>query len=387
MQDHRSRYISKKTAGKALKIPFFLFCILVFAAVASNCLASSMNVVYAGFAFRGNAAAIQKNYPHVFEISELVREDGRKILEKELADRVLGLSLSGINLIPVGGDDDSLVLACSLDNESINIEGYDDGYKIVIDLGAQILLFDIAEKKLIASYPFALQLIDFSAKKPTDTMIHERIDSLLRTKKYDMNLLDDFVDLLKGIELKKTYGGTIKVTEVAVEDKAMSFLPPRFKDNIDSFKVFIAQDFGKYLSKNQAVSILPYTIGSDIGGKMTIRFINAETVDLSIPEPQFAIKLTILGFKKVETAKKAAGSNWVYGAYANISIEQPLLGKTYIDETVKHGVNKKIPSVQKTVNDWPVFQECAGDLFDKLTKNFSEDGNYKKVKEVIEKCR
>ncbi|MCK5680033.1 hypothetical protein KAI46_04395, partial [bacterium] len=208
----------------------------------------------------------------------------------------------------------------------------------------------------------------------------------LLTDKYKINLFDECAQLLKNITLQKFYGGSIKVTDVVIEDKALPFLPERFSCDTN-FENFVAQGFGKFLSKNQSVSILPYTKGYTIGNKMALRFSNAEVFQLQIPEPQFAVKLTIRGFKKVLTDKKAAGSCWVYGSFTRISITQPLLDKTYMDEKVKNGVAKIIPAMQKTVDDWPVFQESLMVLFDKTTKSFSKESKYKKVREVCRRCR
>ena len=75
---------------------------------------------------------------------------------------------------------------------------------------------------------------------------------------------------------------------------------------------------------------------------MAVRFSNAEVFHLKIPDPQFAIQLTIRGFKKVYVDEKVSGSSWVYGAFAHVSITQPLLNKSYFDENVKNGVNEKL---------------------------------------------
>ena len=372
------------------KIIIFFLVILFLCPIFLECQASSLPVQLAGFAFRGNHCQIKKNYPFVHSLSEEKLGNGQGLLDKALCDRLKNISLKDAHFIEgrlsdLG--DGSLTLACCLDNETITVDEYENGYKIVITLGAQLLLFDYSSFKLVACYPFTLELVDFSESNPSVNVFKDRIRDLLLTDKYNMNLFDECAQLLKKVKLKKFYGGNIKVTDVVIEDKAVSFLPERFSCNIANFENFVAQGFGKFLSKNQSVSILPYTKGYAIGNKMALRFSNAEVFQLQIPEPQFAVKLTIRGFKKVLTDEKAAGSCWVYGAYTNISITQPLLGKGYLDEKVKNGVAKIIPVMQKTVDDWPVFQESLLVLFDKITKKFTKDSKYKKVREVCGRCR
>jgi len=348
----------------------------------SVCLAAPLPVQLAGFAFRGNSCQIEQYYPFVSEV------------DKEKSEKIKNIQLKNIHLITdkySNLEAPPLTLACCLDNEMVSREEYVDGYKIVIDLSAQILLFDFTSFKLIACYPFSIQLIHFSKLKPTDEIISKMIRNLLLSNKYEINLLDEFTHVLANVEIKKFYGGAMQVTDVIIEKKAMPFLPEKFKKHSRDFETFVAQNFGKYLSKNQSISILPYTKGYSIGNKMAVRFSNAEVFHLKIPDPQFAIQLTIRGFKKVFIDEKVSGSSWVYGAFAHVSITQPLLNKSYLDENVKNGVVKIIPALQKSVDEWPIYQEslmgCDVGLFDKLTKYLSEKTEYKKVKEVLARCR
>ncbi|HIE02976.1 MAG TPA: hypothetical protein EYP59_22295 [Thiotrichaceae bacterium] len=371
------------------KFPLLMILLFVCISAGMECRADSLPIHLAGFAFMGDFSQIKKNFPFAYEISREKLPNGQNLLDKSLCDRLTKVLLKDAHFVEgklalLG--DGSLTLACCLDNETITVEEYEKGYKIVIDLGAQLLLFDYASFKLVACYPFTIELIDFSEVKPSDKILKDHIRALLLTDKYKINLFDECAQLLKNVKLQKFYGGSIKVTDVVIEDKALSFLPKRFSENTSNFENFVAQGFGKFLSKNQSVSILPYTKGYAIGNKMALRFSNAEVFQLQIPEPQFAVKLTVRGFKKVMTDERAAGSCWVYGSYTRISISQPSLGKIYLDEKVKNGVAKIIPAMQKTVDDWPVFQESLMVLFDKITKSFTKESKYKKVKEVCGRC-
>ena len=370
----------------------YLLSITIFIILASVsvCCGELLPIQFAGFAFRGNFASIKNNYPYVFDLSMKTTKTGQNLLDRELYRHLKSIKLQDAYFI--NGKlselkDDVLVLACCLDNETISVDEYEGGYKVVIDLGAQLLLFDYASFKLIACYPFTIELIDFTKTKPSDKYFKDCIAALLLSKKYDVNLFDECTKLLKKIKLHKFYGGNIKITTVVVEDRVKPFLPTKFSHDLDGFRNFVAQGFGKYLSKNQLVSIFPYTKGYAIGNKMALRFSNAEVFQLQIPEPQFAIELTIRGFKKVLVDKKAAGESWVYGSFARISVSQPLLGKNYLNKKVKYGVTKIIPSMQKTSCDWPVFQESLLGLFDKITRDFSTKSEYKKVREVCDRCR
>lgn len=351
--------------------------------------AEELKVQFAGFAFRGDFDQIINNYPRTFAISQELTADHRGILDVALVEKVEDIKL--INAKIVIGElarlsDASLTLAYCLDTELVSIEQYDDGYKLVIDLGAQALLFDYGQMKVVASYPIMVELIDYLPTEPDEAVITSRIRDLLLSNYYGINLFDDFISLMERVVIKNSYGSSMMVTDVIVDEKVLAELPPQFKEDKKNFQTFIAQSFGKYISQNQAVSILPYTKGSDIGNKMAVRFSDAKVFELQIPEPQFSIELTVRGFKKVCTEEKVSGSCWVYGAYTNIKLFQPALEKIYMDENIKHALSKVIPSTQMTVDDWAIYQNCLIALFHTVTQEFSTESKYKDVRKVIEKC-
>ena len=369
---------------------FFFFSWILFLLIPGNVLAADIKIHFAGFAFRGSFDQIQANYPYSLEISREMVSDQRNVINATLVEKVKDLQLKNGQIV-IGEladlGDGSLTLACSLDTELVSIEEYHDGFKIVIDLGAQALLFDYGNMRLTASYPLMIELVDFVTDQPDEAMIRARIRDLLLTSKYGINLLNDFVSIVSQVELKKSYASAIKVTNVVVEKRALEALSENFANNIDNFKMFVAQSFGKYLSKNQNAYILPYTKGSDIGNTMALRFSDARVFELTIPVPHYAVELTVRGFKKVCAEEKAVGASWVYGAYTNIKITQPALGKTYLDERFQHAVSKIVSSNQKTVQDWPTYQNSLVALFNDVTRQFGDKRQYRDVRYMIEQCR
>ena len=371
-------------------LKFLILTTILIPLLSIDCFSESLPIQFAGFAFRGDFASIKLNYPYTYDLSLKTTPKGQNLLDKKLYDHLKSVKLKNAHFI--NGklselNDNVLVLACCLDNETITSDKYEKGYKIVIDLGAQLLLFEYTSFKLIACYPFTIELIDFKETKPTDEYFKNCISTLLLSNKYNVNLFNECAQLLNKITLHRFYGGNIKITKVVVEDRAKPFLPKRFSHNLSSFKSFVAQGFGKYLSKNQQVSIFPYTKGYAIGNKMALRFSNAEVFQLQIPEPQFSVELYVRGFKKVLIDRKPAGESWVYGSFVRVLITQPLLNKVYLNKKVKYGVTKIIPSMQKISSDWPVFQESLLSLFNKLTEDFSTKSEFQQVREVFNRCK
>lgn len=372
-----------------LKKLSFICLIFCFGFINSNTQAGDLRVFYAGFAFIGNNVNIEKNYPYSFAVSK------ENDLETVLRTKVEKENMNNFKLIisELGNleEGEGVSVAFALDNETVAIEQIGSYYKIVIDLGAQVLFFDFREMKVIGCYPIAIQLIDVSESKPDDILKKNRIRELFIGNKYKINIFDEFVKRLKDIEIKPKFKNSIKVNNVKIGEKALPFLPTIYIDDKDpnknNIKTFLAQNFSKFLSSNQEISVLPYTKGSAIGGKMSARFSNGEVYMLEIPEAQFLIDLTLRGFKKVKFDEKKAGSSWIYGVYIKLKIFEPLLRKYYIDEKFKQGATKIIPASQKNVADWPAFQESLFVLFDSLTKSFSTERKFKSVKKVLEKCK
>ena len=353
--------------------------------------ASDIRVFYAGFAFVGDYKNIRENYPHSFKISEQKNPDKSCVLESALFSRVSKQTNDNFKLIcdQLGNLDqgEAISVAFALDNETVAVEKIGSDYKIVIDMGAQILFFDFKSMKVIGCYPIAIQLIDVSETQPDKDLIQNRIRELYTGNKYNLNIFDEFAKRLKDIEIKPMFSHSIQVTDVIVEEKAIEFLPEVYQSDLYNFKVFLAQNFSKFLSNNQQISVLPYTKGHAIGNKMATRFSNGEVYTLEIPKAQFETELTLRGFKKVLYDEKKSASSWLYGAYIKFKIFQPLLGKVYIDEKFKNAATKIVPSTQQNVDDWPAFQESLFVLFDSLTKKFSTERKFKPVKGLLAKCK
>lgn len=377
--------------GICLEMRFLMALLLLIFVHAAPAVAEDLRVFYAGFAFMGDFSSIESNYPHSFAISRDKAADGRSVLEIDLLKKMEAVQLDGVEIVFDRLADlnsgDALALACGLDNESVVVDEINGIFKVVYDLSGQVLLFDYRNMKLVASYPFAIQLIDALEKAPTADSLRGRIRSLYLTQDNGVNFFDEFVKRVQQIDVKDSYSNTIQVANVVVEDKALPFLPAEYRQDPANFRVFMAQSFNKFLSKNQGVSVLPYTKGHAIGNKMATRFCNGDIFQLTIPEADFSVDLTVRGFKKVCTDKKAAGECWVYGAYGAIRITQPLLGKTYLDEKFKHGASKIVPSSQSHVADWPCYQESMLALLDNATKSFSTERKYKELRKIMEKCR
>lgn len=383
--------------------------VLVLVAARSSS-AEELKVFYAGFAFIGDSADVKTLYPHSYRISqEKVAGSGQTLLEKRLIEAARGATPPNYKFEYGDADlekNQGLVLALALDRENATVEKIGDDYKIVFDLSAQILVVDFKNAiSLVASFPIAIQLIDVSiGKEPDEEHLHRRFRELYLSDTHGgLNLVSEFQKTLNRQPIKTKYSNRIKVAKAEISEEFLSIMPEPLRRNPQMASILMGQLFSKYLSANQLVSVLPFTLGQAIGGKMTTRFANGSVYNLRVPEPDYEIDLSMLKVKKVEFDKKASATSWIYGIYVGVSAFQRELGKSYLDAKFKQAVTKVVPASQTTVDDWAAYYEASAQLFSGVTKQMNEhpsknwikshtkDENSRegltKMSEVLEKCR
>ena len=331
---------------------------------------ASEEVFFAGVAYLGNSANVTSKFPYTVRLMPVNGSNERSPLEKAVAKKVSGVkpdhyTLNSKNLADIR-QGESLSLALALDRETVSVEPVCGQYKVLVDIGAQALVFDFETMSIVGSYPITVQYIDVFDEKPTSDDIASLVHDLYLAN-LKVNILDEFVSLIKKVKVKRKYGNRIQVTKIGIGGKAQSDLPAKYKDNPNALKVFLAQSLGKALASEHGISVLPYTKGRAIGNKMSTRFANGSVFNLSIPEPDYHINLKLRGFKKVLFDKKESGQSVVYGSYINLKVFEPLSGKTYINQRFKRGATKVVPHCQIKANDWPAYQASLLGLFSELS--------------------
>lgn len=355
-----------------------LLLILVFFLV-SNSYAEGLKLHYAGFAFMGNSADVEKNYPVSYKLSQEMDQKGLYKLQDELLKKILAIKSEKYTITTDLGDLNSgsaVSLAFALDWENVSIEQISDIRKIVIDLHGQLLAFDFKEKKIIAAFPVAVQLIH-SEQCTDNSKVKWSYEPLIRKMFYDsdyVNIFDEVVKKLSQIEIKEKYGHRIKVIDVVFEEEALKTINEQ-NINSSTTKVFIAGNFAKYLSTNQGISVLPYTVGQAIGGKMAARFANGEVYNLEVPVPDYNVIITLRKFQKAEFDRTSAEIGFVFGSYFNIKVVQPELNKVYMDAKLRGTLTKTVPISQTSFDDWTIYQESVFRFFDDFTSQITNPTN------------
>lgn len=349
-------------------------CILVALSIgaANPCAAQVATTLhYAGFAFGGQAQDADHAFPVSYALSKETEGPGAHRLDRELGRRLKGQSFPGISIDEGLGNSktgDSLAIAFVLNWENVAQERIGNDFKLTVDLRAEALVFDFEKMKVIAAYPFGFQTRDVSATPPTPAKIQGMVRGMYLSG--DRGIFDLFIKALTTSHIKRSYGAYAQVVDVNLEDKAVDTLAS-FGADQGQLKSLIADTFNADLSQNAAIPVLPYTKGQAIGGKMSARFSNGEVFNLALPEPDYRIRLTVRGFKKVEIGSTASETAFAYASFFHVAVIQPLRGSPYLDGDFKFAAAKTVPKAVITIDDWAAYQESMLSLLDGLTKQFA----------------
>jgi hypothetical protein len=353
-----------------------LLLLIISSAVPGLALGDVPKLHYAGFAFAGEAGRAEKAFPNSFALNRSVDASGASTLDRQLK---LLVDRTAFEHFALTGDlgntksGDALAVAFVLTWENLSQESIGREVKVTADLRAEALVFDFQAMKVIAAYPFGLQSRQVLAATPSPDDIREIFRKMYLGS--GESIFDAFARVLKSTDIKRSYGAYVQVTSIDLEDKAAKLIAT-FNMDPDQIKGFIAETFDAALTKNVGIPVLPYTKGQAIGGKMSARFANGDVYNLTLPEPDFQIHLSVRGFKKVEVDSNQLETGFAYASYFKVGISQPLLAKAYLDADFKYAVTKVLPKAVEHPDDWGAYQESMLSLLDGLTRQLvsADDG-------------
>ena len=366
------------------------------------------SVQFAGFAYLGDAKDLQKNYPFTLAINTR-QKSGQMLLDQRLQQEldktpprhiILNTSLGRLD------QGNAIAMAITLDHETVSVNTFDDGFQLIAELGTRVLFFDFNTMSIIGSYPIILEYIDYTPVKPSEE--HKRAiirgmytGELSYAGSRPANILAELSTLLVDLRVKPKFNNHLQVTKVVIENQPAAALPLHLRQG-NSANIYVAQMFSKYLSRNQQVSVLPYTKGHAIGNRMSARFANGSVYSLLLPETDYAIELRLQALKQKDYDKNAVGRSLLYGTAVQVKASEPLSGKTYMDVRFKKAISKVVPNSQQEIDHWPGYQDSLMVLFDSLTREITNpsrswvkthaDGKsaYKQLvtfRKIVEQCK
>jgi hypothetical protein len=362
----------------AIACALFLLAGTLFASSAS---AGPAAVFFGGIAFTDNATDVTRDFP---QLSRLVDATGNArinaAIRQELSTHPSSIELKFDQLGSIRDANQSTALALTIDRETTSVERIGGTYKVRLEIAAQLLFFDFKEKQVLGGFPLVLDYIDIRSAPPTD----EQLQAGFRHMVFDTNdprsLVSEFVAALGKASVPKASSRYLRVAKVMLQPKALEYMAqaaPTLDE--ETLRTQVAQEFGKYLAANQGLAILPYRSNQALGASMAARFIEGEAYELKIPTADYDISLDVAGFKKIEQSHSNVSTLFLYGAFVDIDVREPLSGKRYFAQRVKQGASKDVPMTQASVDDWSASYETLLLLFNNFTHALgSSDGRWAK---------
>lgn len=367
--------------------------------------ASGDKVYFAGVAFTNAASSVEQTYPHA---AKALSADGsvrlNQSIQRQLKNQAPALEIVFDELGSIKDSNKSTALALGIDRESTSVEHIGNVYKLRVEIAAEALFFDFKEKQVLGGFPFIIDFIDTSPTAPTEDEIQKAYDGILFGAEGRHSLSTEFASTLTRIQVPSAANKHLRVTSVTLDPKATAYIQEAAPQADQSgLPVEIAEAFGQSLAQNQHLSILPYSSNQAIGSSMAARFVEGEAFQLKIPEADYEIHLDVAGFKKINQSQSAVETLFLYGAFVDVSVSEPLSGKVYFSQRIKQGETKSVPVTQTTVDDWAPAHETLLILFDNFTRALSPghgdwaksalpDGSQAKnqltsLSELIQSCR
>lgn len=362
----------------------------------------AIDVYGSGFSYLGNLNHVNSAFPYTQKLNTIV--EGMAIFDRELASKIhskkFNFSYIADQLANLKNED-SLTFTLALQSEKTSIEKIGGLYKLLIELEGQLLFFDFNSMSIVASFPINIQYNDVTKSKPSELYIKEQYREIYfgDTK---INFFTTAVKRLSKVNIKRRYKNYIQVLNSSISEKAFSYSPTKTTKEKERLSQYYAQSFSQLMSANQDISVLPYLKGHAIGNKLAGKYSSGEVYTLELPEPDYAVDINILAFKRKLFSQEKAGKSFIYAAQAEFNFYEPLSGKSYFNQKLFNGATKVIPSSQTEVDNWAAFNDSLKILFNKFTKQLntpdknwlkkhsgSTNGfkSFMKLKEVIAQCR
>jgi hypothetical protein len=327
-------------------------------------------VYFGGVAFTGDAANTPHEFPH---LSRLLDAAGSAQVNANIR-RQLQAHPGPIKLVfdQLGSIKDanrSTALALAIDRETSSVEHIGSDYKVRLEIAAQLLFFDFKEKQVLGGFPLIIDFVDVRGAPPTDDDIEKGFEHMVLGAADEHSLGNEFVNALDHASVPQAASRHIRVSSVTMADKSREYVR-QAAPSIDqsALRTQIAQEFGKYLAANQKLAILPYSSNQALGSSMAARFVEGEAYELKIPEADYNISLDVAGFKKIEQGRNNVETLYIYGAFLNVVVSEPLSGKVYFSQLLKQGSSKHVPVTQSSVDDWAASYETLLLLLNNFTQ-------------------
>jgi hypothetical protein len=179
--------------------------------------AAAVKVAFAGFALRGTTAEEGIVYPYTSKI--ITPEWNQKAVEllKQHPPKHFELIFD----LKDFEKEDTMALACVLDNETVATEDSGEGHLVRIAIGAEALFIDFKTRTVAAAFPFTLRLTDYLDHSPEPGELVERVSLNLDNSRGIPSVMQQFVHVVGEARPQAKVGGTMQVRQVKKIDDCL----------------------------------------------------------------------------------------------------------------------------------------------------------------------
>lgn len=343
-----------------------------------------VEVALAGFAYSGAENTIKARFPYSQQYEEALKVAGNPLYQ-HLSRALQGSPPDHIKIVgqidELKGHDQALAVALVIGSETVSKEQFGQLHKLMVLVRGQTMFFDFKSMNVVRAYPISFAYIDLFDHTPTQAEIQARVKLVYEGANGKPGLIARFSGSVAKANLPAQVTRYLQVTNVQVKPEALETLPDYIKSEPGAAETWAADLVSEAISTRAGVPIVPYAKGYAIGNVMSMRVSDGAVWELKLPKPDYEINVDFLGFKKVKFSEVEGGAtSFVYGAYTNIRIVEPVSNKTYFDTGLKNGETRVIPASQKYVDDFPHFYDALNLTFVKLAMVIEGKGDEKWIK-------
>lgn len=377
-----------------------VFVIMLFFSISS---AYAQNLYFAGFTFIGTA-----NQSDRYPVAKKIFTNNNEVINKKLYESIKSIKRDDLNIIKsdLGSlkSGDALALAFALSDEKVERLAEKDGVYSFYKVLAQVLVFDVLEKKIVTNFPAAVQYQVYTKKIPSKLEDEKAFEKIYLDLTFDGSIFKEWSNRLEQINIRESGVRHLQIRDVTLDPATINQLPQGLKEN-NIFVTQTAQRFEFQLATNQNVPILPYTTGQLGNKKLGLlgRFKDGVSYELKLPEPDYVIDILVREFKNAKLEEKNY-DGYVYGAFITLKLSEPTTGNVKVDSkfNFKNELTFDKSSSIVILNDWDIYQRTQDMLFSNLTKEISKrddvelakitnttdiKNQFKQFEEIIQKCK
>jgi hypothetical protein len=292
---------------------------------------SDSPLLFSGFAFSGDYSNKQTLYPYS---AALAQENNGTYLDTIFRQKLQKhpAALARVTLEQSDGSKDQTSLAFALVHEGVEFQKIDGQIWTFVTLQANILAFNRSSGSVVASYPLRLLSTDVSAGRPTEDTIRAMVRNAFASDDPGKNIFDLWLNRFEKIKIKSGARKYVRVTNISIAPEAGQVILAAQKDEV-AIKNQIANFLETAISEKTGVPVVPNSAGEAIGNKMMLRFADSSSLQLNLPEADFAVKFSLRNFVSKKIEQETAFQD-IYRVKAGISITMPEINRTYLDENI-----------------------------------------------------